>query len=423
MILVALTVCLSTSLIPLASAQSREEVQAADAAPVHADDRPRVFLDCQEDCFVDYVRTEVTFVDYVRDRADADVHVLVTLQETGAGGRERTLGLIGQGRFAEMNETLRHVSEKDEPEERVRRGLVQTLKLGLMRYVLKTGMASHIQISSAEPAAKPRATKDRWNSWVFAVRGEGELDGEESQSQYRVGLSLSADRVTREWKASVGVSTEHEEEKFDVDGRDVVSTKIERVAEGFVVKSLGPHWSLGASGAIGRNTFENTRRSVRFGPMLEYSVFPYDEATRRQVRIAYRLETGHVEYEEETLFERTSEALTREEIELRLERRERWGSLVGELEVSHYLHDLGKYRVEGEFEAALRIFQGLSLNMSGRASRVRDQLSLPRRGATAEEILLEQRQLASGYEYEAGIGLTFTFGSIYNNVVNPRFGN
>ena len=46
----------------------------------------RVFLDCDR-CDEDYLRKEVTFIDYVRNREDADVHVLVTTQDTGGGGR------------------------------------------------------------------------------------------------------------------------------------------------------------------------------------------------------------------------------------------------------------------------------------------------------------------------------------------------
>lgn len=50
-------------------------------SPVLAQDpdkRVRVFLDCSS-CFQDFVRTELLFVDDVRDRTEADVHVLVTV--------------------------------------------------------------------------------------------------------------------------------------------------------------------------------------------------------------------------------------------------------------------------------------------------------------------------------------------------------
>jgi hypothetical protein len=55
-------------------------------------------------------------------------------------------------------------------------------------------------------------------------------------------------------------------------------------------------------------------------------------------------------------------------------------------------------------------------------SRIRDQLSLPARGATPEEVLLRLRRLRSGYEYRFQLSLTYTFGSIFSSVVNPRFG-
>jgi len=53
---------------------------------------------------------------------------------------------------------------------------------------------------------------------------------------------------------------------------------------------------------------------------------------------------------------------------------------------------------------------------------IRDQLSIPRRGITSEEVLLRLRRLRSGYEYDFQLGLTYTFGSIFNTIVNQRFG-
>src|SRR5262249_12037103 len=58
----------------------------------------RVFLDCQE-CDFDFFRTEITFVNFVRDRQVAQVHVLVTTQRTGSGGTEFTNAFIGLKEF------------------------------------------------------------------------------------------------------------------------------------------------------------------------------------------------------------------------------------------------------------------------------------------------------------------------------------
>ena len=93
-----------------------------------------------------------------------------------------------------------------------------------------------------------------------------------------------------------------------------------------------------------------------------------------------------------------------------------------ELEGSHYFHDLSKHRVRLVGEFVLRVFRGLSLDFVGSVTRIRDQLALPMGGASAEEILLRRRELATSYRYNGSLRLSYTFGSIYSNVVNPRFG-
>src|SRR5512136_3185736 len=58
----------------------------------------KVFLDC-DSCDLEYIKTEITFVNYVRDRNEAQVHILITTQSTGGGGREYTLSFSGQHEF------------------------------------------------------------------------------------------------------------------------------------------------------------------------------------------------------------------------------------------------------------------------------------------------------------------------------------
>ena len=75
----------------------------------------RVFLDCDRDCDFDYLRREITFVNYVRDRRDAEVHVLVTQRETGSGGREFTLDFIGLEEFEGDEHVLVFASSEPTP--------------------------------------------------------------------------------------------------------------------------------------------------------------------------------------------------------------------------------------------------------------------------------------------------------------------
>jgi hypothetical protein len=102
----------------------------------------RIVLDCQNfDCDLDFFRIEITFVNYVRDRADAEVHILATTESTSGGGDQYTLDFIGLNTFAGRNDQLRYVSQPNEPGDDTRRGLAQLIKLGLVRYVADTAFA------------------------------------------------------------------------------------------------------------------------------------------------------------------------------------------------------------------------------------------------------------------------------------------
>ena len=407
-------------LIPAAEAATvRQQDPSAQGSP-----QLKVFLDC-EDCFQGFLRTELTFVDFVRDRTEAEIHVLVTTVETGSGGREYTVAFIGAGPFAGVDNTLRTVSTRDDPEDVIRRQLANTLRIGLLNYLAHRNVPPElaVKVELGSEDERPAVRGDRWNNWVFSVQGSASFDGEESSREQQVGGSVSADRITPDWKITLGFELDHETEEFDLDEDEPV--KVERRERDFrwlVVKGLGEHWSVGGEGDIESSTFENTELSIAFAPAIEFNVFPYSTYTRRQLRALYALGVQHVDYYEETLFGKTRETLPTHELSLTYEQRERWGSLQARTEWSQYLHELDKSRLEVDGELSVRLARGLSVSGEINASRIRDQLSLPARGATPEEILLRIRQLRSGYQYRFAFSVRYSFGSIFSSVVNPRFG-
>lgn len=396
-------------------------VAAAGSAPESwRDVAVKVYLDCGS-CFQEFIRTEVVFVNYVRDRREADVHVLITTQPTAAEGKEYTLAFIGQRAFQGVGDTLTFVARPGATEYAVRRGLVNTFTAGLVRYVARTPLLERVRVTiDAGKASAP--VRDDWKSWVFTIEGDGSYSEETSRRFLSGQASLGADRITPEWKVTLGLRGSYSERRFLVDDGRIVSTTRSRSTRGLVVKSLGDHWSAGLSAAASSSTFGNVSLSVSGGPAVEWNLFPYAQSTRRQFRFLYSLASSAVRYEEETIFDKTSERLAREELSVTLEQRQTWGSLQASLEGSHYLHDFSKNRLELSGRLSVRLVEGLSLRLSGEASRIRDRLSLPKRGATTEDILLQRRQLATDYDYQASAGVTYSFGSIYSNVVNPRFG-
>jgi hypothetical protein len=386
----------------------------------------RVFLDC-EDCFADFLRSEITFVDYVRDRAEAEIHLLITRIITGSGGHEYTAEFIGSGRFAGTTRTLKANTTSSDSEDMIRRQIANMVRLGLLAFVSAEGVPSgmRLEVELGSEQARPAVAGDRWNNWVFSLRGSASIDAEESQRQIEVRGAVSADRITPDWKITLGAEIEHQRERFNIDEEDEEPFEATRKEQDFnwlIVKGLGEHWSVGAMGDVESSTFENTELGVSASPAIEYNLFPYSDYTRRQFRVLYALGPRYANYYEVTLFDETEETVAQHEVSATYDQRERWGTLEARVEWSQYLHDLDLSRLEVDSEVSLRILRGLSVNAEVTASHIRDQVSLPARGATPEEILLRLRELSSGYEFQFAFGITYTFGSIFSSVVNPRFG-
>ncbi|NQT80096.1 MAG: hypothetical protein HQ555_06880 [Candidatus Aminicenantes bacterium] len=382
---------------------------------------PKVFIDC-DSCDIDYIRTEITFVNYVWDRQEADIHMLITLQGTGSGGREYTIAFIGQKDYSDLQNTLKYFSSPTETDDEVRKGLVQTLKLGLAPYVARTPMAQAISLLLKQEV-KPTAVEDKWNFWVFNVSLYSDLSGEEQQKSTELSGNFSANRVTPASKLRMGLDIDYEKDRYDVDGETITSISESRDFDGMYVKSISEHWSVGGWVSLSSSTYRNIDFSYTIHPAIEYNFFPYSLSTRRQLRVLYKIGHGFYRYRDETIYDKTSENLWNESLSITLELNEPWGTAELSLEGSHYFHDLNKNRLVVSGELSLRIYKGLSLYIEGRYSKIRDQLSLARGEATLEEILLHQRELASGYQKSFEIGLSYRFGSIFSNVVNPRFGD
>ena len=112
---------------------------------------PNVYLDCdRRTCDFNYIKTEITFVNYVLNRQSADIHVIVTRQQTGSGGSEYTLAFIGLKRHQGKDETLRYYSKPTDTEDQFRKGFVNVLKQGLIPYVYDTPLAEFISISYSQ---------------------------------------------------------------------------------------------------------------------------------------------------------------------------------------------------------------------------------------------------------------------------------
>jgi len=388
----------------------------------------RLFLDCANAwCDLDYVKSEVTFVDHVRTREDADVHVLMTAESTGSGGAAYTMQFIGRGRFAGVEHKLLFTSSPTDTEHDIRGNMVRTLKLGLVRYAADTASGRDIQITHRPPgaaAAKAPAqgVDDPWNFWVFRASLRGSSNGESSRNSSSTSGSFSANRVTEAWKFTNSLYGSYSRSKYTLsEGETFTSITRSSSASSLAVKSLGPKWGGGGRASVSSSTYVNQDLALRVAPAVEWNYYPYKESTRRQLTFNYALGLNRFDYKEVTIFGKTSETAFDHTLLVSLDLKQPWGSTSTSFEVSQYLHDLSKHSLLLYNSLDARLFKGFSLSMYGSVSRIRNQLYLPRGEATNEEILVRQRQLATSYQYYISIGFSYSFGSIYNNVVNTRF--
>lgn len=404
-----------TGFLPLLSQDMQTDIEELKK------EAPKVFLDCGS-CDIDYIRTEITFVNYVRDRKEAQVHVLITTQRTGSGGREYTISLIGQLDFEGINDIQKYFSEQADTEDEIRAGLTNALKIALASYAAKTPIASRMRVSYSEKIEQEEI-EDKWNNWVFRIGGNTFYHGQKSYKNLSLSGSFSASRITEDFKISMSVSASHDKDDISYDGDTIESIRNDMNFNGLFVKSLGDHWSVGAFIRADSSTYENIEYSINPSPAIEFNLFPYSESTRRQLRFIYRFGFHIIRYREETIYDKTSENLWNHSLSATLDIKEKWGSVSTTLSGSHYFHDFDKNRIDIFSILNIRIIKGLSFFAIGSGSRVRDQLSLAKGEASLEDVLLRIKQLETNYSYFFSIGLSYTFGSIFTNVVNPRFGS
>ena len=380
-------------------------------------DALNVFMDAS-----DFIKNEIPYVNYVRDIKDAGVYIITTYQRTGSGGMQYSYFLVGQHEFSGMRDTITVATTPDETQDGIREKQVRTLKMGLMRYVAKTPLSKYMKISFSEPLSETVST-DKWDSWVFRTSFNGYLDAQKTYNTSYLNGNFSANRVTKDWKINLSARYSYSIDKFDIDGQKYSSDNNSKSLNALIVKSITDHWSYGGSFFIGSSSYSNLQISSSLMPGIEYDIFPYSESTRRQLRLLYKVGFNYADYMDTTIYDKTKESLWLHSITAAYEVVQKWGSIDISLGYSNYFHDWSKNNLSINGFIDLRIAKGLSLNFGGGASLIHDQLGLVKGGATKEEVLLRRKELATQFQYFTMFGFSYTFGSIYNNVVNPRFGN
>ena len=388
---------------------------------------PNVYLDCSG-CDVNYIRTNITFVNYVRDQQDASIYLLINDQSTGGGGREYTLVFSDLRNESTRSDTLRYVSPSTDSWDERRTGLNRYIKLGLVPFVVNTVAMRNLDVFFDPPEdgedGQAEEVDDPWNNWVFDIDMRSSVSGEESEFNFGLFSGFEAERTTHIWKIRGNARGEINRRRLDLSDRTININRDWGNSWGMVGYSVSDHATIALFGRASFSRTGNIALNTYIAPAVEYNFFPYSEFQERRFVIQYQITPMYRRYFNTTIFLKDQETIMSQEISARLRYDQRWGRIDIRASGSHFFHDTSINRLEINPSFDIRIVRGLSLSLSGRYRIINDQLALQLPSdvdPNDPESILRGVQRPTSYDYSVSFGFSYTFGSIYNNIVNPRF--
>ena len=389
---------------------------------------PNVYVKCWQ-CDMTRMKREIDFVNYVRQRQDGDVVVIVTNQSTGAG-EKISLYFEGQRGYLALKDTLSLDISDTESESESDDKIIAKVKQGLLPYFLKSPLADKISYKvGVEKEKKVEKIIDAWDSWVFSASLRGSFNGSSNSDRLSGHGSISASRVTKidKWKFRLSSNFNKRNYYFRdsdyviIDSMTITSTRQSKYVDGSYIYSLNDHWSIGGFGSAFADTYSNYNFGSGLKLGLEYNLFDFEESDRRSLVFSYKIGANYNNYVDTTIFFKTSELLFSHSLGVDLYLKQKWGNVSLGTSFFSYLHDIRINNLSYDANVDWNIFKGLTISLGAYVSFVNDQVSLPKQEADVIGTVLGDRILSTNYSAYTYVGLRYTFGSKYANAVNPRF--
>ncbi|MFZ5554917.1 MAG: hypothetical protein ACOZCO_17535 [Bacteroidota bacterium] len=379
----------------------------------------KVYISCDE-CDISFMKQELPYINYVRDRKLAQVQMITSTQETGSGGREYCLQFLGLKEFDQMNDTLRFSLLPNYSVDDFREKMNRYMLMGLTRYIAKTPHAEKWETSYLGETDN-QEVKDKWNFWVFNISASGWFNGEQYYSSQFINTDVSAERITNENKIQTYFNNNYSKNVYRIDDTTSFTSLFKSYyAGGNWAHSINEKWSAGGGGDYASSLFNNLKFNASATVAIEYNIFPYSESTRRQFRFTYQAGPRYDVYFDTTVLGNTEKLWMFHQAGFYLKLVKQWGYISTNFRYMNFLNDFKLWSALVYSEASFNLFKGFSFTIGGNYSFIRNQVSLAQQEATESEILLRQKQVPTSSRYWFEAGISYTFGSIYNNIVNPR---
>ena len=381
----------------------------------------KLFLKCS--CDSNYIRDQINYIDYVRDQEDANIILEVYGDPNGNRGKY-SIYFIGKNNFIGMDDKLSFESHPKMTNDEIRSGLKDKIQTGILKYLVKTTDINDLNISITKLdnniSDSDSLIVDKWKNWIFEISASGYYEKESSRKVNDFNGRFEVNRYTEDWRIETTLRFFKRIEEFLSETNNFKSSRVYKGAYGKIVRSISDHWSTGIFYGLSKDSYENIKFSNNLSPAIEYSIFPYKDVVRREMVLEYKIGYRKNNYQSKTIYGKNDEFLGTHSFAFKTRYRQNWGDIYSRFSFFTYLHDNSKNRLTFDNYLNIRIFEGFSLRLGAEIRFIRDQINLAAGQASIEDLLLQQRSIATDFYNEFRLGLTYTFGSAFNNIINTR---
>lgn len=394
-----------------------------------------LYINCQANCDIDYIKTEIKSVNYILDRFGANVHLLIISEGTGSG-QKINMFYEGQKEFTGINDTLTYFVLDTETSDIMRQKMVYMLKIGLFRYFTFTPMLSDLEIKlPVRDTVKKNSNQgiDKWKSWIFNIGTGGNITKDDYQSSKSIRNSFSFYKTTEDLKISSYNSMTIARTKWVYEDEEIIVNRNSAYSSNQIVFSLGSHFSAGGNVSAGYDHYNNHKMYVKIKPAVEYDFFPYKESVKKLLTFNYSAGPSYLKYSDTSYYNISdSEWLFEQNLSANATITQKWGNIYLSGGWSTFLNN---FSLEGKkipgleinsywiYESVdIQILKGLSIYLSSSFSFTKGILpNIPKKDFTKEDLITNSRVYPTSKYLYFYWGINYRFGSKSSNIVNPRF--
>lgn len=389
----------------------------------NAQERPKIFVDCRTYCDMQYIKSEIGFVDYMLDRQSAELYFLLVEQNTGSGGTEYIL-TVENKKSESIPYEMKFFTDANALDADIRTAIVKQLKQALLKYMVEEGMVENISYTMDIPESKAIENLfiDPWDAWVFSAGVNGNMNRESQFNSLYLRFNFTTNRTTDQHKFHSRIDYNRNESNFVIEGEeDISNLQTSFFGNMLYAYSLDDHWSLGGIVRYSRSIFENYDHSITLSPAIEYNVFPYSESANHNFTFRYAIGGRYNDYIDTTSYFKTTELLLRHRLAIDYQIVKPWGNISLDAGVSQFITLPSRYNVDINPRVDVNVFKGLNFFTGVFYGITKDRINIPKGDLSVEEILLQNKLRDSNFSMYMYFGIRYRFGSASNNVVNTRF--